>query len=72
MSLQDSVGAIKIMTAPTADEVFEGRQMCSESRKWAVAHDRDMEVFEDFYRLHTERARRRIQELPTSPQELPQ
>ncbi len=64
MSRQDSVGAIRIMSATTADDVFAGHQLCAQAKEWAVAQSKDAEVFDDFYRLHTERARRRIQELP--------
>lgn len=62
-SRQDSIGAIRIMTATTADEVFAGHQLCSEAQAWSRANSRDQDSFEGFYTLHTERPRRRIQEL---------
>jgi ppGpp synthetase/RelA/SpoT-type nucleotidyltranferase len=63
-SRQDSIGAIQIMTAETADGVFAGHQLCSDAKEWSAANLRDEDLFDDFYKLHTERARRRIQELP--------
>lgn len=63
-SRQDSIGAIRIMTAATADGVFEGHQLCSDARAWSATNLRDEDLFDDFFKLHTERARRRIQELP--------
>jgi ppGpp synthetase/RelA/SpoT-type nucleotidyltranferase len=64
MSRKDSIGAIRIMTATTADQAFSGQQLCQQAKEWAAANSPDADVFENFYKLHAERARRRIQELP--------
>jgi len=64
MSGHDSIGAIQIMISPTSDGVFAGHQLCTQARDWASTESKDTEVFEAFYKLHTERARRRIQEIP--------
>ena len=64
MSLLDSIGAIQIMTATNTDEVFKGHHLCSQAQAWSEDHAADVQVFNDYYILHTERARRRIQELP--------
>ena len=64
---QSAIGQLsRVVVLPataTADEVFAGHQLCSEAQAWSRANSRDQDSFEGFYTMHTERARRRIQEL---------
>ncbi|HEX8365026.1 MAG TPA: hypothetical protein VF603_07065 [Allosphingosinicella sp.] len=63
MSILDTRGAVLIMTATDAEQVWQGQRLCDKARKWAQKHGEDKAVFELFYELHERRARRRLSEL---------
>lgn len=63
LSHKDTIGAIKIMTASTRDEIFKGRNLCDEARKESAEKGLDAQLFESFYALHEHRATRRLNEL---------
>lgn len=61
MSFRDTLGAIKIMTAVSRPQIFEGQSYCAEARKWSEASADDHEIFQLFYELHESRAVHRLQ-----------
>jgi ppGpp synthetase/RelA/SpoT-type nucleotidyltranferase len=63
MSFRDSLGAIKIMTANSRAQVFEGQRLCETAQKWAATSVDDERVFQLFYELHESRAVRLLQTL---------
>jgi ppGpp synthetase/RelA/SpoT-type nucleotidyltranferase len=63
MSVLDTQGSVRIMTATTRDQVWEGRGLCAEAKKWAQSHPDQQAVFDLFYELHERRAQRLLSEL---------
>lgn len=61
MSFRDTLGAIKIMTATTRKEIFEGQRLCQDAWKWASESADDQQIFQLFYDLHESRAIKLLQ-----------
>lgn len=60
MSLCDTRGAIRIMTATSLHDVTKGLRLCEQAWSWAQTNADYMELFYLYFSLHEERARRKI------------
>ena len=63
MSVEDTKGAVMIMTATTVHQVTAGLRCCEKAWAWAQANPDYTELFSGFYDLHAERAKRQLKVL---------
>lgn len=66
MSMNDTKGAVLIMTATSVHDVTKGIKLCEKAWNWAQQTPDDIELFRGFFSLHRERGNRQLKALATS------